>query len=387
MRSTAHETRVEMTQAFGIPTSDNPRPYGCPECDVAFRKHGHLAKHLRSKSHVTKLEANGLVPQGTYAAFEKCGPEIRERLITTNCELSLQSLRSIAMTLLGHQQPLGHDQDQRQQSMQSHHRHQVPIKQHMISSHQSQMISGPQALPPPPPSTTTTTTTNSHHFQPAMSHLQQQHHHHHLNQQFTVPSSMPLDATITTPPPLMSAPGCVNSLCAHLDPTSTQQQQQQQPTFNMIDPAQQNLPILHRETSSNSGLGNSTGRLQGQASSQHWSQHHLQMDDCFVAPSPPPHSSPPPPPPNSSRVMHLNGHLNGSHHHLQQQYHQPLAPPQAAPPLAPSTGYPLDILSQTQSPISYHQSPPPVMAGPVPPGPTSIYELSAGQHHYQPDMI
>lgn len=89
-----------MTQTFGIPTSDNPRPYGCPECDIAFRKHGHLAKHLRSKSHITKLEASELIPLGTYAALEKCGNlELKERLVTTNCEQSLQSLRSIAMTL------------------------------------------------------------------------------------------------------------------------------------------------------------------------------------------------------------------------------------------------------------------------------------------------
>lgn len=88
-----------MTQAFGIPTSDNPRPYGCTECDVAFRKHGHLAKHLRSKSHITKMEANGLVPVGTYSVFESAGPEVRDRLVTTNCEQSLQSLRLIASTL------------------------------------------------------------------------------------------------------------------------------------------------------------------------------------------------------------------------------------------------------------------------------------------------
>lgn len=88
-----------MTQAFGMPTTDNPRPYGCPECDVAFRKHGHLAKHLRSKSHIMKMESNGLVPVGTYATLEKAGQEIRDRLVTTNCELSLQSLRSIALSL------------------------------------------------------------------------------------------------------------------------------------------------------------------------------------------------------------------------------------------------------------------------------------------------
>lgn len=88
-----------MTQAFGIPTTDNPRPYGCPECDVAFRKHGHLAKHLRSKSHIMKMESNGSIPVGTYAILEKSGPEIRDKLVTTNCESSLQSLRSLALEL------------------------------------------------------------------------------------------------------------------------------------------------------------------------------------------------------------------------------------------------------------------------------------------------
>lgn len=99
LRSTSHENRLVMTEAFGIPTTDNPRPYGCPECDVAFRKHGHLAKHLRSKLHILKMESNGLVPEGTYALLEKSGPQIRDSLDTTNCELSLKSLRSIAMTL------------------------------------------------------------------------------------------------------------------------------------------------------------------------------------------------------------------------------------------------------------------------------------------------
>lgn len=99
MRSSAHENRVTMTQAFGIPTTDNPRPYGCPECDVAFRKHGHLAKHLRSKSHIMKMESNGLVPAGTYAILEKSGPEVRDRLVTTNCEQSLASLRTVALSL------------------------------------------------------------------------------------------------------------------------------------------------------------------------------------------------------------------------------------------------------------------------------------------------
>lgn len=90
-----------MTEVFGIPTNDNPRPYGCKDCTIAFRKHGHLAKHLRSKSHILKMEFLRRVPEGTYALLEKSGPQIRDSLDTTNCELSLRSLRSIAMTLFG----------------------------------------------------------------------------------------------------------------------------------------------------------------------------------------------------------------------------------------------------------------------------------------------
>lgn len=94
-----------MTQAFGIPTTDNPRPYGCPECEVAFRKHGHLAKHLRSKSHIMKMESNGSVPVGTYAMLEKASPDYRDTLVTTNCELSLESLRSLSLRLMANGNP------------------------------------------------------------------------------------------------------------------------------------------------------------------------------------------------------------------------------------------------------------------------------------------
>lgn len=90
-----------MTQAFGVPTLEKPRPYNCPECDIAFRKHGHLAKHLRSKSHITKLESSGLLPPGTYAAFEKSPNHIKDTLITMNSETSLISLQVIATSKLG----------------------------------------------------------------------------------------------------------------------------------------------------------------------------------------------------------------------------------------------------------------------------------------------
>uniref|UniRef100_A0A6G1SER5 Transcription factor E4F1 n=1 Tax=Aceria tosichella TaxID=561515 RepID=A0A6G1SER5_9ACAR len=95
-RSAAHENRAEMTQAYGAPTEGNPRPYECDQCVIGFRKFGHLSKHLRSKAHITKLESNGLIPNGLYAALEKCDQEIKDRIVTTNCEQSLESLRSIA---------------------------------------------------------------------------------------------------------------------------------------------------------------------------------------------------------------------------------------------------------------------------------------------------
>lgn len=45
------------------------------------------------------MEANGQIPVGTYAVFENASQEIRDKLVTTNCEQSLQSLRVIAASL------------------------------------------------------------------------------------------------------------------------------------------------------------------------------------------------------------------------------------------------------------------------------------------------
>ena len=46
---------MNMNVQFGAPTTENPRPYKCDDCKCAFRIHGHLAKHLRSKIHITTL--------------------------------------------------------------------------------------------------------------------------------------------------------------------------------------------------------------------------------------------------------------------------------------------------------------------------------------------
>ena len=37
------------------------------------RNHGHLLKHLRSKSHVMQLEGLGKLPAGTFLELEKLG--------------------------------------------------------------------------------------------------------------------------------------------------------------------------------------------------------------------------------------------------------------------------------------------------------------------------
>ncbi|XP_014672111.1 PREDICTED: zinc finger E-box-binding homeobox 1-like, partial [Priapulus caudatus] len=55
-RSESHLSKLSRNVVYGAPTADNPRPFKCADCGVAFRIHGHLAKHLRSKLHVSTLE-------------------------------------------------------------------------------------------------------------------------------------------------------------------------------------------------------------------------------------------------------------------------------------------------------------------------------------------
>lgn len=52
-------------------SSSEPRPFKCTECNIAFRIHGHLAKHLRSKMHIMKLECLSKIPFGLYAELER----------------------------------------------------------------------------------------------------------------------------------------------------------------------------------------------------------------------------------------------------------------------------------------------------------------------------
>ena len=39
--------------------------------DVVYRIHGHLAKHLRSKNHIMRLENTGKLPMGTHIELER----------------------------------------------------------------------------------------------------------------------------------------------------------------------------------------------------------------------------------------------------------------------------------------------------------------------------
>lgn len=82
-----------MTSTFGAATSTNPRPFKCTDCDSAsFRIHGHLAKHLRSKMHIMKLECLQKLPFGTYAEMEKYNINLND-IDTTDCDTSLISLQ------------------------------------------------------------------------------------------------------------------------------------------------------------------------------------------------------------------------------------------------------------------------------------------------------
>ena len=91
-RSVGHFNKVNINATFGTPSQDNPRPFKCGDCVIAFRIHGHLAKHLRSKMHIMKLECIGKLPIGMYAEMERLGTNLNE-IDTTDCENSLESLQ------------------------------------------------------------------------------------------------------------------------------------------------------------------------------------------------------------------------------------------------------------------------------------------------------
>ena len=72
--------------------------YRCDDCSIAFRIHGHLAKHLRSKVHITKLESLGKVPVGTFDLLERT---CFRGVVATDCESALDSILKLVAKKLG----------------------------------------------------------------------------------------------------------------------------------------------------------------------------------------------------------------------------------------------------------------------------------------------
>ncbi|GMT32275.1 hypothetical protein PFISCL1PPCAC_23572, partial [Pristionchus fissidentatus] len=91
------ETPIEQT-ILSVTNSltNNPRSFVCLDCNIGFRKHGILAKHLRSKTHVMKLETAKLLPEDSLTLITKrdngtCLNEVD----TTSCETARRSILRI----------------------------------------------------------------------------------------------------------------------------------------------------------------------------------------------------------------------------------------------------------------------------------------------------
>ncbi|OUC44392.1 zinc finger, C2H2 type, partial [Trichinella nativa] len=95
-------------------SASNPRPFQCADCDSAFRIHGHLAKHLRSKLHIMKLESVGKLPVGTFAKIEELGVHSFHDMDTSSSENALRSL----LRILAKSTTADGNQDQQQQQQQ-----------------------------------------------------------------------------------------------------------------------------------------------------------------------------------------------------------------------------------------------------------------------------
>ncbi|GAV03314.1 hypothetical protein RvY_13756 [Ramazzottius varieornatus] len=82
-------------------TSDNPRPFFCAECNVGFRIHGHLQKHLRSKGHITQLECLNRLPCGFYAELERQNmiTKLHTMIDTADCSKAFTCLSQLAKTV------------------------------------------------------------------------------------------------------------------------------------------------------------------------------------------------------------------------------------------------------------------------------------------------
>uniref|UniRef100_A0AAF5Q5P0 C2H2-type domain-containing protein n=1 Tax=Wuchereria bancrofti TaxID=6293 RepID=A0AAF5Q5P0_WUCBA len=81
-------------------SSMNPRSFMCTDCNIGFRKHGILAKHLRSKTHVMKLESLRIIPEDSLSLItRKEGGVYLNEIDTTDCERARQSILGIISTL------------------------------------------------------------------------------------------------------------------------------------------------------------------------------------------------------------------------------------------------------------------------------------------------
>ncbi|GMT04625.1 hypothetical protein PENTCL1PPCAC_26799, partial [Pristionchus entomophagus] len=99
----AQELPIEQT-ILNVTTnmSNNPRSFVCVDCNIGFRKHGILAKHLRSKTHVMKLETQKLLPEDSLTLITKrdngtCLNEVD----TTSCDTARRSILRIVDRIRG----------------------------------------------------------------------------------------------------------------------------------------------------------------------------------------------------------------------------------------------------------------------------------------------
>ncbi|KHJ95666.1 zinc finger, C2H2 type [Oesophagostomum dentatum] len=75
------------------PIASNPRSFVCSDCNIGFRKHGILAKHLRSKTHVMKLETLKRLPEDSLSLITKRdNGACLNGVDTTDCEKARKSL-------------------------------------------------------------------------------------------------------------------------------------------------------------------------------------------------------------------------------------------------------------------------------------------------------
>ncbi|CAJ0582997.1 unnamed protein product, partial [Mesorhabditis spiculigera] len=78
----------------------SPRSFLCSDCGIGFRKHGILAKHLRSKTHVVKLEGLGKLPADSLnLIMKKDNGACLTDVDTADCEKARESLLAIVETI------------------------------------------------------------------------------------------------------------------------------------------------------------------------------------------------------------------------------------------------------------------------------------------------